>query len=655
MSGLVDLNLARTFDERSNVNVRRQYSVMQAPNKIFPQQLAANSAQGLAQVSFNPVISDNTILDSCLKVNYRFTTRLNVSVGNTGTPLTFNSANWYSTISKSGLISLRAFPMASVMQAVNLQLNGAGFSSQPYLFISCLERFIDPTKNNYTFSGCPNMRDASQNYSDLTLASATTNRNPMNPYIDYISSASSGEPRGGFKAVAVAGSVAQNTTGNVDITWEVTEPIFCSPLTWSILESVGLANINSLVINLTFLPDMSRVLSYDATNLLANASYQYTINSVSILNGTFDVPPNLLYTSIEPNRNTVIVNPEHFYQYPWNQQQILNSGTVTIAGGATASGFVFPSTSLTGVPQKVYLWASRQYSSLSAAVPDSFAYLKKLSLTFGNSQNLFASTAPVDLYQISCKNGYKQSWTEHSMYVGGPLCLEFGSDIQLDDGDAPGVQGKYTFSFTCDIQNLDPSNSQTLVVYALFVYPGIIEISKGQCKQVQTPLTQSMVLATQANPEIPLVPYSRHTGDVMGGSLLGGGWFDWVKNAANKVADVGRSAYGAVKSGINTVAPLAQQALQVASMIPGVGQYADEASKGLDAVRGFIGSGLRKLRGRGLTGGSATSDLTDEEMLALEAFEQLPPSQQNAIMQELGVSQAPQTPSRKALISRVRK
>lgn len=640
----VDLNLARTFDERSNVNVKRQYSVMQAPNKIFPQQLAANSAQGLAQVSFNPVISDNTILDSCLKVHYKFTTRLNVSVGNTGTPLTFNSANWYSTISKSGLISLRAFPMASVMQGVNLSINGAGFTSQPYLFTSCLERFIDPAKNNYIFSGTPNMRDASQNYSDLTLANATTNRNPMNPYIDYISSASSGEPRGGFKAVAVTGSVAQNTTGNVDIQWEVTEPIFCSPLTWSILESVGLANINTMNINLTFLPDMSRVLSYDATNLLANASYQYTINSIGILNSTFDEPPSLLYTSIEPNRNTVVIDKQAFYQYPWNQMQILNSGTSVLAGGASSS-IVFPSTSLTGVPQKIYIWASRSTATQSAATTDSFGYISALSLTFGNSQNLFASTAPVDLYQISCKNGYKQSWTEHSMYVGGPLCLEFGSDIQLDDGDAPGVQNKYTLSFTASVKNLDPSNSQTLVLYALLIYPGITEISNGQCRQVQTPLTQQMVLATQSNPNIPMVPYSRHNVDVMGGSLMGGGWFDWVKSAANSVADVGKQAY----SGLKAALPIASQVLDVAKNLPLVGQFAAPAAQGLDKIRGFIGSGLSKLRGSGLTGGGV-GDLTDEEMLALEAFGQLPQYEQDAIMRTM-----PETvvkPSRRSLLSR---
>ena len=636
------LNLARTFDERSNVNVKRQYSVMQSPSKIYPQQLAANSAQGLSQVSFNPVISDNTVVDSCLKVTYKFTTRLNVTVGNTGTPLTFNSANWYSNISKSGLISLRAFPMASVMQGVNLSINGAGFSSQPYLFISCLERFIDPAKNNYIFSGTPNMRDASQNYSDLTLAASTTNRNPMNPYIDYISSASSGEPRGGFKALSVTGSVAQNTTGNVDIQWEVTEPIFCSPFTWSILESVGLANINTLAINLTFLPDMSRVISYDATSLASNASYQYTINSISILGGQFDEPPKLLYTSIEPNRNTVVIDKHKFYQYPWNNMKILNSGTTTLAGGASST-VVFPSTSLDGVPQKLYIFAARSQATQSAATTDSFGYINSLSLTFGNSQNLFASTSPVDLYQISCKNGYKQSWTEHSMYVGGPICLEFGSDIQLEDGDAPGVQGKYTFSFTAGVKNLDPSNSQTLVLYAILVYAGIAEISIGQVIQKQSPLEQGQVLAIQADPLIPMVPYSRRNTDVMGGSLMGGGWFDWVKSAVNTVGDVGRQLYSGVKAAL----PIASQALEVAKNIPGLGNYADAASQGLDTIRGFIGSGLRKLRGSGLTGGGI-NDLTDEEMLALEALGQLPKNQQEAILATLDDHK----PSRKSLIAR---
>jgi len=611
------LSLVKEYDRRMDINEKKQYSVIMTPNKIAQKRLASVSGSSFSNVQFDITTATDTLFDSNVKVVWDFSFQMTLT---NSTASTIVASNFNSISSQYQAFALRCFPISSVMQNVTVNINGNSFTSQPYLFISALERFVDPSKNNYTVSQTPNMKDSTQIYNDLhdTIRSPLANYNDANV-------GNNAEPRGGYLPYLVTGSnITAAAVGVWTFYYKVTESIFCSPLTWSSLESVSLANITTLNISMSFLPSLARLLSVNASNP--------SLTSISVASIILNTAPVLLYTSISPDQSVAPIYRDKKYFYKYNFLRILNSSTFVLNAGVSVTR-EFSTNSISGIPEKVYIFARRSDSTADSTTTDTFAAINSLSLSFGNAQGLFSSADPADLYQISCKNGLKSSWLEHSQRVGSILCLEMGTDIELEAGSAPGMVGSFPFSFNVNITNLcglygNSSANIEYQLYAIMQYPGVCSITTGGCEQIYAPLSISDVAMVKLSANDP-VAHNR-VNDVMGGSLVGGGWFSnliqGAKNVFSRGVDIVKQAL-----------PVASNIANALRNVPVVGQIASPIASGLDRIRGFIGSGLKKLKAGGmvggaLVGGSSTNDLTDEEVLALEALANLPDDERNAIL-----------------------
>ena len=77
--------------------------------------------------------------------------------------------------------------------------------------------------------------------------------------------------------------------------------------------------------------------------------------------------------------------------------------------------------------------------------PNCFGSISNITLSFDNQDNRLASLEQFDLWQIACKNGLKSSWLEWSQTLGGPMCLEFATDLNINPLLCPGVRGNFSY------------------------------------------------------------------------------------------------------------------------------------------------------------------------------------------------------------------
>jgi hypothetical protein len=105
---------------------------------------------------------------------------------------------------------------------------------------------------------------------------------------------------------------------------------------------------------------------------------------------------------------------------------------------------------------------------------DAFLPITSINITWGNVSGVLSTLSQYDLWLLCEKNGLKQTWPMFSgqtisiyakaldtggsylMNVRGPsapLCLEFGSDIQLLNEDYPGKQGTWNFQIQVNAFN----------------------------------------------------------------------------------------------------------------------------------------------------------------------------------------------------------
>ena len=85
------------------------------------------------------------------------------------------------------------------------------------------------------------------------------------------------------------------------------------------------------------------------------------------------------------------------------------------------------------------IWTTATNTSL-ITTPNYFGAIQKIIISFDNQDDRLASLGPFDLWQIACKNGLKSSWLEWQQTLGGPMCLEFGTDLNLNPLLAPGTR-----------------------------------------------------------------------------------------------------------------------------------------------------------------------------------------------------------------------
>jgi hypothetical protein len=159
------------------------------------------------------------------------------------------------------------------------------------------------------------------------------------------------------------------------------------------------------------------------------------------------------------------------------------------------------------IPHRLYISVSKAYNTKTFNDPDVFLPITSINITWGNVSGVLSTLSQYDLWLLCEKNGLKQSWPMFSGQTikiwgksldagsaydrdlrgpSAPLCLEFGSDIQLLNEDYPGKQGTWNFQIQVNAFNslYEPVSPQLDIIV---IYHGTMTIA-GDSVTLQTGL-----------------------------------------------------------------------------------------------------------------------------------------------------------------------
>jgi hypothetical protein len=140
--------------------------------------------------------------------------------------------------------------------------------------------------------------------------------------------------------------------------------------------------------------------------------------------------------------------------------------------------------------------------------------------------------------------------------TGGFIILKMGVDVPLATGQCSGLNGNYTFSANVTVNNQTNAGVTGYNLWLVAVNSGFFQSQKGSSLIIKSPVTAKEVL------DAPLADYVTRK-EVR--RMVGGGFFDTLSNAFNKVKDFVAQNSGAIKSVVSAAKPLlpseAQQVL----------------------------------------------------------------------------------------------
>lgn len=453
--------------------------------------------------------------------------------------ITFDTGTNLKSFALGSVSGLRQFPLNSLIQTIQVKINNMSVSDTVADRLKMFMCFGNKSDDrDRLWSTTANMPDQFASYD---APASYLNRNPLAPFSDNPNET----PRGAFRPVS--GILTSGAAGNMNevhlgatqafrsLTYLITEPLILSPLASGLFENEqSFAHVNKVDVSINWYP-LVRGWSCSNAELAAMPLFVASFTQPS---------PQLLVNYLTPDADKPLP-PSQMLTY--NTYIDYPKTDITVAGGATVK-FVSDTIQTSRIPQRLFLWATRARSSFSAATPDSFCAISNVQVTFQNDNTLLASCTPQDLYRIAVRNGLNMSYPQWSFYRGGPLAIEFGIDIGLPPGLAPGVDGSYNLRVQCDFTNTDAASHQ-FDFYMTTENNGVIVVTQNNAMGYDGIFSREMVLAAR-EVEQP-IDVSDEAGS--GGSLVmeyparGGSWFsNTLKGIINRVAKVVKVAVPAL-------------------------------------------------------------------------------------------------------------
>lgn len=457
---------------------------------------------------------------------------------------------------------LRAFPLQSVCDTINLQINGATSSIAMRYLLSATQRTLP---YDYIVKEALEEPCMADNVAYLLPGqTALTSQQVMSSHFN-----SDETTRGSFVAIS--------NSGGGTYVFSICENLMVSPLTVFGDENY-LANINTLSIQLIY----SQI-----QDMLVRAGFAAPITAaeVAISNPKLE----LTYIQVSPK----IVEIPRLVSYPYESLNTFTKQTgtpMTIAGTTavvTSQQLQSDTLRLISLPSRIYVFARPQFSATRTAgtysYPDAFfslgtgASLPNLSITLGTRTGLMSSASSQTLYRMSKRNGYRGTFYDFLYGSGSLLVIDPVEDLGVNpETDVlPSEDGSVNFQVSCNFSNVNFVQAglagQTALanftsqpeIVVVAVYAGVASITPENCVFNLGQLTDSekQVLLNTAPNEGML------SSEQVKPTIQGAGLFSKVKNVASSIA------HGAIK-----VAP-----------------HAVEVYKELTG-KGLTGAGLRRRR-----------------------------------------------------------
>jgi hypothetical protein len=281
---------------------------------------------------------------------------------------------------------------------------------------------------------------------------------------------------------------APNASGTAQFMVEFTEPLMINPLIFDRewWRKPGIAQITNFTVNMAFDPIGLQRVWRQAFNDYVN----YTNSQVTVLQPVMYLAYYTLptYMTIPPSLSYPYTAVQNFI---YNFAQCYNSlQSFTL----TSNTIQFQS-----IPHRLYISVSKAYNTKTINDADIFLPITGINITWGNVSGVLSTLSQYDLWLLCEKNGLKQSWpmfsgqniniyakaldtgSSYNMVVRGPsapICLEFGSDIQLLNEDYPGKQGTWNFQIQVNAFN-STYNAVTPQLDIIVIYHGTMTIAGG--------------------------------------------------------------------------------------------------------------------------------------------------------------------------------
>jgi hypothetical protein len=503
------MQTVQILDPLVDINKATPYGVLYGPQTVNYQQYNAVGNPSGNTIQFNIIPpTPSTILSRKIYLKLQLQLTLTGTAGTSGTVFT------------PGYDAFAAYPLSRCMNTINLQLNSGQTTINSYDIIPALMHYHNPGHVRSTvYSTTPSMLDKYQN-----LASgAGTSNNPLGTYGDN----SYEQPRGAFPMTIVS-----NTNSQAVIQATISEPIFMSPLVFGTSSNYkGLVGVQTF--NMTFsVKDYSLLWSHANSSVSAsNFAVSVSVTSAQLL---FETVSTKLLEKIPEN----VVYP--YYQ----TQQFTSALGTSIASGASAS-VASNSIQLQSIPNKLYVYAMDPAKTSTSS--DSYLAINSIKVLWGTN-NYLSTASQQDLYQINVKNGYCGSWSEWNGYsqlasgqvgtTAGPLCLELGTDIGLQEGEAPGLKELQQLQVNVGFTNTSSSTVSTYNLYIVAVFEGYLTLGLGAAQYTIGPLDKNEILLAK---ESPWVDYGSIR-NAYGGMLSAGNFWDDIKGVAKDVLEGVRNA-----------------------------------------------------------------------------------------------------------------
>lgn len=373
--------------------------------------------------------------------------------------------------------AFRQAPLASVMQTLDITLNGQSVSLQmndvikPLLLYHNNERDL----NEREMSLSPMLRDQSQQYTDLALPNSS-NRNPLEGF-------ATAQPRGSQGRNAFPLDVTFVSKDEVIIDAELTEELYLSPLLFGGVRDEGFIGLQKFELNISWDPNIDRIWSR-APIAGIESNYNIVVEFKA---------PSLLFRYVTPPLNFIM---PPFMQYSYNEIQRYPTNIGTLEYDDVVN-VVSNNIQLNSIPRYMYLFCRKSNSSLTYNDSDCYASIEALQINWNNQNSLLSNATQQQLYDICRKNGVDAAWNEWSGLptwtslgedtnkihgIGSVMCLEFGTDIGLREDEAPGMIGTYNLQVQMDIRSrLNDETDYTF--YIITVIPGIFTIYQNSASK----------------------------------------------------------------------------------------------------------------------------------------------------------------------------
>jgi hypothetical protein len=507
-------------------------------------------SQSSSSLTFNVTVpSENVVVDRevFIKSTIRFTvTETNVANG--------SFAGGYGS-----QYALQAFPLNHLFTTASATINNSNVSSNIQDILPQLLQMMSQEELAKYDGMCPNLVDFNTALYTTNIASsnanniiATANQTGYNKYF---------QPRGAYPVKLVDfsrkladGTVEKTLTStNVSNVFklayevEVFEPIFgLSPFIYGqpAYNNQGLVGINAM--NFVFNIDSTakRFLSVGVADT-AVTKVELGINVDSGTSNT-TVPFTLteLVVCFNSSQSTDLITAKNVVPYTDIPRFITLGGTVV--SGGTEKILNSNNIQLNQLPDLFIICVRKSMADMTIRDAEYNCVINSVSINLNNSSGLLSSANQFSLYQLSVKNGSKQTWSQFSGRVNqfttktggstgngglgfqattGSIFVVSPTDLSLPSYLAPGCIGSYNFQIRVNATQFTGSDV-TAELVVLAVNSGIFSTIAGSSMILTGILTKSMVedakSAQMVNPVLS-AEYNRVLGGGIHGDMQNGG------------------------------------------------------------------------------------------------------------------------------------